>query len=109
MPPTYRQKIVTAPLTEEELDAVTIVFHQFETGLREGTIYTKVWADAAMQIFLNFTKGSLQRKLFAKICFYSSSNASFLSPLFFTFMSLNKKFQNIFSFILVIVQLIKTA
>ncbi len=31
-----------APLTEEELDAVTVVFHQFETGLREGTIYTKV-------------------------------------------------------------------
>jgi hypothetical protein len=31
-----------APLTDEELDAVTVVFHQFETGLREGTIYTKV-------------------------------------------------------------------
>lgn len=29
-------------LTEEELDAVTVVFHQYETGLREGTIYTKV-------------------------------------------------------------------
>ena len=29
-------------LTEEELDAVTTVFHQYETGLREGTIYTKV-------------------------------------------------------------------
>ena len=29
-------------LTEEELEAVTVVFHQFETGLREGTIYTKV-------------------------------------------------------------------
>ena len=31
-----------APLTEQELEAVTIVFHQYETGLREGTIYTKV-------------------------------------------------------------------
>ena len=31
-------------LTEEELDAVTVVFHQYETGLREGTIYTKVTA-----------------------------------------------------------------
>lgn len=31
-----------APLTDEEIDAVTVVFHQYETGLREGTIYTKV-------------------------------------------------------------------
>ena len=30
------------PMTEEELNAVTIVFHQYETGLREGTIYTRV-------------------------------------------------------------------
>ena len=29
-------------LTDEEREAVTIVFHQFETGLREGTIFTKV-------------------------------------------------------------------
>ena len=42
MAPTSRKKVVVAPLTEEELDSVTIVFHQFETGLREGTIYTKV-------------------------------------------------------------------
>ena len=34
--------MVLDPLTEEELDAVTVVFHQYETGLREGTIYTKV-------------------------------------------------------------------
>jgi len=34
-----RQKLT--PLTEEELNAVTIVFHQYETGLREGTIYTR--------------------------------------------------------------------
>ena len=33
---------VVAPLTEEELDAITVVFHQYETGLREGTIYTRV-------------------------------------------------------------------
>ena len=31
-----------APLTEEELNAVTVVFHQYETGLREGCIFTKV-------------------------------------------------------------------
>ena len=36
------KKMVVAPLTEEELDAVTVVFHQYETGLREGTIYTRV-------------------------------------------------------------------
>ena len=29
-------------LTTEEREAVTIVFHQYETGLREGTIFTKV-------------------------------------------------------------------
>ena len=32
------------PLTDEEMEAVTVVFHQYETGLREGTIYTKVIA-----------------------------------------------------------------
>ena len=37
-----KQKVMVAPLTEEELDAITVVFHQYETGLREGTIYTKV-------------------------------------------------------------------
>ena len=37
-------KKVTAvdELTTEEREAVTVVFHQFETGLRTGTIYTKV-------------------------------------------------------------------
>ena len=39
---TVGKNIVVAPLTEEELDAVTVVFHQYETGLREGTIYTRV-------------------------------------------------------------------
>ena len=29
-------------MTAEEREAVTIVFHQYETGLREGTIFTKV-------------------------------------------------------------------
>ena len=33
---------MVAPLTEEEVDAITVIFHQYETGLREGTIYTKV-------------------------------------------------------------------
>ena len=38
----HEKKMMVTPLTEEELDALTIVFHQFETGLREGTIYTRV-------------------------------------------------------------------
>ena len=42
MAPIFKKNVVMAPITEEELDAVTIVFHQFESGLREGTIYTKV-------------------------------------------------------------------
>ena len=29
-------------LTTQEREAVTIFFHQYETGLREGTIFTKV-------------------------------------------------------------------
>ena len=42
VPPGYSRKLVLAPLTEEELNAVTVVFHQYETGLREGCIFTKV-------------------------------------------------------------------
>ena len=42
VPPSYSRKLVLAPLTEEELNAVTVVFHQYETGLREGCIFTKV-------------------------------------------------------------------
>ena len=34
-------------LTDEEREAVTIVFHQYETGLREGTIFTKVLVNFA--------------------------------------------------------------
>ena len=41
-PPSLNKKLTLTPLTDQELDAVTIVFHQYETGLREGTIYTKV-------------------------------------------------------------------
>ena len=37
-----KQKTAVDELTAEEREAVTIVFHQFETGLREGTIFTKV-------------------------------------------------------------------
>ena len=33
---------VVDELTDEEREAVTIVFHQYETGLREGTILVKV-------------------------------------------------------------------
>ena len=45
--PTKRKTTSTAvdDLTSEEREAVTIVFHQFETGLREGTIFTKVKQD----------------------------------------------------------------
>ena len=39
---SIRHRVVLAPLTEEELNAVTVVFHQYETGLREGCIFTKV-------------------------------------------------------------------
>ena len=37
-----KKKNPLGDLTDEEREAVTIVFHQFETGLREGTIFTKV-------------------------------------------------------------------
>jgi len=40
-------------LTAEEREAVTIVFHQFETGLREGTIFTKDALDAMKALGLN--------------------------------------------------------
>ena len=56
MAPIFKKKAVMAPLTEEELDAVTIVFHQFETGLREGTIYTKVsmfCSEAEIEIYFS--------------------------------------------------------
>ena len=39
-------KTAVDELTAEEREAVTIVFHQFETGLREGTIFTKVEIEA---------------------------------------------------------------
>ena len=41
-PSSLSKKLVMTQMTDQELDSVTIVFHQFETGLREGTIYTKV-------------------------------------------------------------------
>ena len=41
---TEKKKGGVGELTDEEREAVTIVFHQFETGLREGTIFTKVRA-----------------------------------------------------------------
>ena len=37
-------------LTSEEREAVTIVFHQYETGLREGTIFTKVMNNRSKRI-----------------------------------------------------------
>merc|ERR1712062_424277 len=40
-------------LTDEEREAVTMVFHQFETGLREGTIFTKDALDAMKALGLN--------------------------------------------------------
>ena len=41
-------------LTDEEREAVTIVFHQFETGLREGTIFTKVMIVPTMIMIISF-------------------------------------------------------
>ena len=40
-------------LTDEEREAVTIVFHQFETGLREGTIFTKVMIVSTMIMIIS--------------------------------------------------------
>lgn len=40
-------------LTGPEMDVVTVVFHQFETGLREGTIYTRDILDALKALGLN--------------------------------------------------------
>ena len=48
-----KKKNPLGELTNEEREAVTIVFHQFETGLREGTIFTKV---------VNHTKNNLIRQ-----------------------------------------------
>ena len=39
---TLKKLTAVDELTSEEREAVTIVFHQYETGLREGTIFTKV-------------------------------------------------------------------
>ena len=39
---TRQAQVAAAPLTDQELQAVTTTFHQYETGLREGTILTKV-------------------------------------------------------------------
>jgi len=48
-------KKVTAvdELTNEEREAVTVVFHQYETGLREGTIFTKDVLSAFKALGLN--------------------------------------------------------
>ena len=54
-----------APLTEEELNAVTVVFHQYETGLREGCIFTKVLLNTKyvkMQILCRTQMTSLNTK-----------------------------------------------
>lgn len=48
-----KQKTAVDELTAEEREAVTIVFHQFETGLREGTIFTKDALDAMKALGLN--------------------------------------------------------
>ena len=39
---TEKKPVEVDELTDEEREAVTIVFHQYETGLREGTILVKV-------------------------------------------------------------------
>merc|ERR1719195_2519514 len=48
-----KPKTAVDELTAEEREAVTIVFHQFETGLREGTIFTKDALDAMKALGLN--------------------------------------------------------
>jgi len=48
-----KKKNPMGELTDEEREAVTIVFHQFETGLREGTIFTKDALDAMKALGLN--------------------------------------------------------
>ena len=45
-------------LTDEEREAVTIVFHQFETGLREGTIFIKVMIVSTMIMIISFSRMS---------------------------------------------------
>jgi len=40
-------------LTGPEMEVVTVVFHQFETGLREGTIYCRDLLDAMKALGLN--------------------------------------------------------
>jgi len=44
------------PLTTEELHAVTIVFHQYETGLREGCIFTKDLLEALHSLGISPTE-----------------------------------------------------
>ena len=50
---TEKKKGGVGELTDEEREAVTIVFHQFETGLREGTIFTKVRRGFIILILFN--------------------------------------------------------
>ena len=49
-------------LTGPEMEVVTVVFHQFETGLREGTIYTRVSIE---QVVCTSSKIRLERALSA--------------------------------------------
>ena len=51
-----KKKNPMGELTDEEREAVTIVFHQFETGLREGTIFTKVEIEAQILLCLVSTE-----------------------------------------------------
>ena len=60
---TVKKKVVkkltaVEELTDEEREAVTIVFHQFETGLREGTIFTKVMIVSTMIMIISFSRMS---------------------------------------------------
>ena len=77
-----KPKTAVDELTAEEREAVTIVFHQFETGLREGTIFTKVrifsiillaskWYKNAKNVF-HFGWGSEHTKDFC--CLFSFFN-----------------------------------
>ena len=52
---TPKKTTAVEELTAEEREAVTVVFHQYETGLREGTIFTKVQEETILTLTENCT------------------------------------------------------
>ena len=66
-----REKKDLGELTDKELEVVTVVFHQFETGLREGTIYSKVSVKHSLKV--NFSLGGWEFPSSWVACVISSS------------------------------------